>query len=166
MANAFVNEVDGLKSHQLRFCLHPPSWNGFQFPSTLDWDWVKFEEADSADLPPTRGIYAFVVDPDIANVFQHGFPMYVGETGNGNDRTLRKRFGEYVRNQDKICDRHGIHYMLNKWGSHMYFYYVEIPDRRRNLKKLEAILNDALKPPYSVRDFSAEVRAGVRISRL
>lgn len=166
MAHDFVTEVDDLKSHFERFCLHPPSWDAFHCPYSLEWDWVKFNEVDLSEVPDTRGVYAFVVEPDIPGVFQHGYPFYVGETGDRNDRTLRVRYNEYVQNEQRIRERHGIHYMLKKWGAHMYFYFAEIPDRRRRLKLLEAALNDALLPPFSVRDFSAEVRPLVKVLRL
>jgi len=166
MALDFVKQLDDLKSHVLRFCLHPESWNSFQSPVSLSWRWVKFAEADRIEIPATRGVYAFVVEPDIVNVLQHGFPLYVGETGDANDRTLRVRYGDYLQNKRRICERHNIHYMLNKWGSHMYFYFAEVPDRRYRLKTIERALNDSLKPPFSIRDFSAEVRPLVKVLRI
>jgi len=165
MTQAFLDDVDDLKSHKQVFCLHPQSWANFTTTALLDWGWVKFED-DKLAVPASRGVYAFVVEPDIAKIFQHGFPFYIGETGDTNQRTLRDRYGDYLGNKRNIRGRHGIYYMLNKWGSHMYFYYAEIPDTTCRLKLLESALNDSLLPPFSVRDFSATVRPKVRALRL
>jgi hypothetical protein len=161
----FIQEVDELKTFVVRLCLHPPSWSAFKSATDLDWEWIKYED-DKSSVPDTRGVYAFVVEPDLEGVFPVLVPFYVGETGDKNGRTLRDRYAEYLVNKQRICERHGIHYMLNKWCSHLYFYFAEVADTTIRLKSLEASLNDALLPPYSIRDFSATVRPKVRTLRL
>jgi hypothetical protein len=161
----FRRDVDELKTFVVQICLHPPSWGAFNCIFNLKWNWIKFED-DKSWVPATRGVYAFVVEPDLTDVFPVAIPFYVGETGNMNSRTLRDRYSEYLTNKRRICERHGIHYMLNKWCSHLYFYFAEVSDAKVSLKDIEASLNDALLPPYSVRDFSATVRPKVRALRL
>jgi hypothetical protein len=84
--------------------------------------------------------------------------MYIGETGQGKqDRTLNIRYGEYLKEQ-QTKKRAGVHFMLKCWKSCLEFCYAEVPDKRINLKKLEAALNDAMFPPFSTNDFSAKIR--------
>ena len=84
--------------------------------------------------------------------------MYIGEVGQAaKKRTLRLRYGDYLREQ-KTKKRAGVHFMLTCWKSCLDFCYAEVPDKRISLKKLEKSLNDAMFPPYSTKDFTANIR--------
>ena len=168
MTTDFVNDVERLRSFRQTFLLFPDYWRSFQNTVRLNWDWVKFEPGSEVDVPSERGVYAFVLEPDLPNTFQHGYPLYIGETGNRPTKTprnLKVRFGEYIQNKRNIRRRHGIHFMLNLWPDDLYFYFAEVSDVNENLKTLEAKLNDTLTPPFSERDFSAEIGPKVRVAR-
>jgi hypothetical protein len=88
--------------------------------------------------------------------------MYIGITGaKGNGRTLRNRYGDYLREQKKH-KRPKIHYMLNKYPDDIEFAYAAIPDPAFDLEALELDLNDAIIPPIVVKDFTAEIRQLVK----
>ncbi len=88
--------------------------------------------------------------------------MYIGITGqNGNGRTLRNRYGDYLMEQKKH-KRPKIHYMLNKYTDDLQFAYAAFPDPTFNLEALELDLNDAIIPPVVVKDFTAEIRQLVK----
>lgn len=158
MAIDFVKKVDELGSWQREFILSPVQWAAFSAPCDLEWYWVPFGRANRGDLPDEKGVYAFVVEPTLDNVFTHGYVMYIGQTGHESNHTLKKRFGDYLSNQRNINRRHGIHYLLNKWSSHLFFYFSEVDDSAVSLKSVEKALNDALLPPYSIGDLSAEIK--------
>jgi hypothetical protein len=49
--------------------------------------------------------------------------------------------------------------MLKNWSEDLYFHYVELPDRRVDLARIERALLNAIIPPINKRDISAEITA-------
>ena len=156
MPEDLVKLVDRLKSDSVEFWLSPTQWRRSRVPKTLAWNFVRFKKSEAAVVPTARGVYAFLVACSSNGMPPYGYLMYVGETGNDSQETLHSRFLGYFREMREKS--RPVHYVLNKYKKHLYFHYSQVPDRRRNLKNLEAALCDALIPPYNVRDFSAEMR--------
>jgi hypothetical protein len=48
--------------------------------------------------------------------------------------------------------------MLNKWKGLLFFYFAPVDPAIASLLDVEAKLNDAMIPPYSQQDFSADIR--------
>ena len=169
MVYDFESNLKDLKNFQQRVILSPDQWSGFVPDPPLNWQAVRFGGINSSHIPEARGIYAFVVqfqDNTIAPTLlpQHGYIMYAGITGHdAATRTLRDRFGDYLKDQRRP-KRLSIHSMLNKWKDHLFFHYSTVADGVP-LDQLELALNDAVIPPYVTNDFSAEIRALVRVLR-
>ena len=106
-----------------------------------------------------RGVYSFLIAFHSDGFPPHGYLMYVGETGNKSKETLRSRFLSYF--SEMKDQSRSIHYVLLK-SKYLHFQFSAVSDKRRNLRKVEESLCDALIPPYNVRDFSAEMRAAKR----
>lgn len=164
----FDSNLRQLKDFQQHVILSPKQWRGFAPPEPLAWESVKFAAQNRNDVPEQRGIYAFIVqfqDHDVVPpaLPPHGYVMYGGITGATADRTLRDRYGDYLRDQRRP-KRWSIHSMLNKWSDDLYFHYAAV-GADYDLSQLETALNDAIIPPYVTNDFSAEVRALVRVLR-
>jgi hypothetical protein len=152
---------DDLGSYRQWFCLSPPQWLACSHGLQLSWSSVKFEPAQQSAIPQSRGVYAFVVKPKVKGFFELGYLMYIGQTGARSDRTLRDRFGEYLR-QSHVKKRVRIDKMMQKWGNHLYFYYVALPSGDHDLKDIELKFNDALIPPCVAGDFSPAIATAVR----
>ncbi len=146
------------KTFRQEFTLHPKSWLSLTLSFSLDWDWVKFEAANRDCVPKSRGLYTFLVEPEIPNVAHLAFPMYIGQSGD-----LHRRYGEYLGYQKNPALRPTVHYFLDTWKDHLYFYFVPVP--RRKLEPIEKSLNDAVTPPFSDADFSADVRKEENVLR-
>ena len=146
-----------LKVYGQDFILAPKQLRKFSTKAVLNWQKVKFTDGNRVSIPQARGIYAFVVEHNGFQLPPHGYVMYVGITGKTIGRTLRKRYGEYLR-EKKVNKRAGVHYMLNNWAASMFFHYAVVTDKRYNLSNLEVAVSDAIIPPYSTNDFSAEIR--------
>jgi hypothetical protein len=155
-----VDLVDNLKKDHLNCWLSPSQWRKTTVPTTLRWNAVRFNKSEATAVPNVRGVYAFLITFSRAGFPPHGYIVYIGETGSLGQETLHSRFLTYFREMDK--ETRAVHYVLKKYRSHMYFHFSEIPDKRRDLKKLESALCDTLVPPYNVRDFSAEMKKAVR----
>jgi hypothetical protein len=159
-------EEKNFRHYKQHFWLNPKQLRGCSLPVQLNWSRVPFR----AKLLPTvinkPGIYAFSVAQDGCGLPPHGYVLYVGQTGakkKEHDRTLRQRAREYFREKTTGSRPH-IASFLNKWSKCLYFYYAQVDPTKINLLNIETKLNDALIPPYSVGDFSPEIRRLKRIS--
>jgi hypothetical protein len=158
----FVQQVDQLAADRRRFYVSPTRWQSSRVTIPLAWSRVKFDAQNRAAIPKARGIYAFVVQHDNDHFPPHGFIMYIGITGARSvERNLRLRYGDYLREKEKN-KRPRVCYMLNKWESDLFFYFVPIPNRAINLDQLELDLNDSILPPIVIKDFTAEIRMLVK----
>ena len=156
-----VKAQDEAASYQQEFILWPTRWENYPAPIDLNWKSVKFEEKNKTTIPENKGIYAFFVEPQVADFQSHAYLMYIGETGQDSNNNLRERFGQYF-SYKKNHKRPNIHRLLNKWDGYLYFYYVEIPHNSMNLNELETMLLDTFIPPYNRRDFSTEIGLIIR----
>ena len=161
--NEFYDLADSLANsfehHEIRFHLVPNQFIRFHSDISLEWREVAFARDNISDVPDGRGVYAFAVGINGGGLPPHGYVMYVGQAGDG-ESSLRQRFKSYFQEQ-KRPKRRGIHRMLNKWTNVLSFVFAEIEDHSVKLKDIERKLNDALLPPYSRNDFSAEVRDAI-----
>ncbi|MBT7300342.1 MAG: hypothetical protein HN849_12550, partial [Victivallales bacterium] len=82
--------------------------------------------------------------------------LYVGETGESSDATLKSRLQSY-RNKKAQRDRARLWSMLEQWGDNLDFYYATV-SVGVSTKACENALLDALLPPANKKDFSATVR--------
>ena|ERR1700733_5146370 len=146
-----------LKPYGQLFVISPKQLKGFSTALTLDWKKVRFAESNRQLVPSARGIYAFIVELNEGGLPPHGYVMYVGISGETGGHNLRKRYGDYLGYRE-TAKRAGVHYMLRNWDSVLFFHYAEVQDRRVSLRKLEREISDALVPPFSTNDFSAEIR--------
>lgn len=156
--------AEDARTYRREFLLWKTQWDNYPNPIPLNWKCVKFEKGNRSQIPCRKGIYAFFVEPRIANFPSHGYLMYIGQTGQNSKHNLRKRFGNYL-SKSESKKRRSIKYMLNKWKGYLYFYYVEIDPNQINLKQLERTLLDTFTPPFVKKGFSAKIKAAVDLSR-
>ena len=125
----FIRQRRGdVSLHIRKFLLYPEFWNKNEnkIDIKLKWQFVKFSEKKRAFIPQKRGIYCFVVKPTCENFFETRYLFYIGKT----NRTLRVRFGEYLRDQKgKSKPRIKVFEMLNYYKDNVYFYYAEIASK-------------------------------------
>ncbi|HET9637666.1 MAG TPA: hypothetical protein VFP12_00495 [Allosphingosinicella sp.] len=165
----FESNLKQLKSFQQNVILAPEQWQSFAPLMALEWQAVRFGADTQATVPESRGIYAFIVQFQDHSLLPlalppHGYVMYCGITGRrGSQRTLRERYGDYLKEQRRP-KRFSLWSMLNKWQNDLFFHFSPIADVV-DLDATEIALNDAIIPPYVTNDFSAEVRALVRVLR-
>lgn len=157
--------VKNARDYKQAFILWTTQWNNYPNPIPLNWKCVKFEKDNRDQIPSKKGIYAFFVEPRIANLPSHGYLMYIGQTGQDSNHHLRKRFGDYIGKREST-KRHSIKYLLNTWRGYLYFYYAEVDPDQINLKQLETILLDTFTPPFVKEGFSGKIKSEVDLSRI
>lgn len=138
------NQKGQLVIHRRKFILYPNYWKDQlnHILLNLHWEHLKFNE-DNIDLAPEqKGVYCFVVKPDVPNFFKTSYLFYVGETS----RTLKKRFKEYIEDQKgKGKPRPKVFEMLSLYKDYLHFYFAEI-DNEDDIHKTEEKLINTFVP--------------------
>ena len=141
---------------KITFIPHVGSWQSYKPKTALNWKRVKYDS--SSNPSDSRGVYAFVLCPEIilsSSVPPFGYILYVGETGNTVKATLKSRLLSY-RNKRSQKSRARVYSMIDVWNDHLYFYYAEVR-AGVSTKHCETTLLDTLLPPCNEKDFSAKV---------
>ena len=148
-----------LSRYEQRFVLSPDRFKGGSVLPALAWNTINFSKAAITTVASTPGLYAFSIVTQRQGLPPHGYVLYIGQTGAKKySRTLRVRAGEYLK-EKKTGKRKHVWEFLNKWSGHLSFHFASVDPKTENLEALEQGLNDALMPPYSVNDFSVEIKA-------
>lgn len=152
-------EMAQLVRYEQRFILSPDRFKaGLSLPP-LSWNTTEFSPSGIAVVTSQPGLYAFSVVAQRQGLPPHSYVLYVGQTGaKRNARSLRIRAGEYLK-EKKTGKRRHVWEFLNKWSGHLSFHFVPVDPTKHDLEALEKALNDALMPPYSMNDFSVEIKA-------
>jgi hypothetical protein len=153
--------------HSPHFSLVPKNLAALKLPVKLAWQHVAFDQSQTAVVFDEPGVYAFAIQHDAVGLPPHGYVIYIGEVGSERRgaRTLRRRFTEYFGEKVRPKRQH-VTYFLNAWQTCLVFYFAPVDPKVVNLKTVEAALNDAMLPPYSVKDFSVEVRPMKRLAEM
>ena len=155
-----------MKSYSPRFSLNPKNMDKIALPVVLTWQQTLFKKENTSLVVDKPGVYAFAIQHPKADLPPHSYVLYIGQSGAGKGkkaRTLRVRFTEYFREKRKP-KRPLVHYFLNAWDGCLSFYFAPVDPKATKLLDVEIILNDAMMPPFSINDFTAEVRARKRLS--
>ena len=138
------------------FTLWVEQWHNYSPDYSLTWETISFKKENQSNIPKKKGIYAFLVKPNLENIPNCGFLFYIGETGQDSKGTLRKRYGEYLQEKTKRKRSH-IYNFLNRYENFILFSY-STPPPSTNLKSLELKMLDAYMPPLNKTGYSAEVK--------
>ena len=102
--------------------LAPKHWQACKLPVKLSWRGVKFDKSNLNNVPKNaKGVYSFVVKPEIANHPNCAYLLYVGKA---QEQALRDRFAQYFDEKAKGDDSRRPHIteMLLKWDGFLWLY--------------------------------------------
>ncbi len=143
------DEADKVKGGYIKkFLLHPPFWvepkNQVAFP--LKWKKYKFIPRNKKYITKEKGIYCFVIEPNVNEFFNTRYLFYIGKT----NRQLNIRFGEYMNEHlGKKKSRVKVKNMLKKYYGHIYFYFTPIATKAQ-VNQVEDQLIDTFIPQVNV----------------
>ena len=157
MANTnFVDLVKEAKSHKYEFVLWPQRWQ--QYEPLINYNWITFAFCqDSVEkIPDKPGVYAFLIQPHIADNLDVSYLMYVGQTS----RSLKKRFKEYLTEMNSNRGRPKIVTLLQMYQGYLYFSCITL-DNNVSPHDVEEELLKALIPPANDQ-LPAEIRSVIK----
>jgi hypothetical protein len=155
--DAFWRDDDIQSRRRLTCVPYPSRWTAFADAFDLTWNAIPFVRGGGAALPNEAGLYCFFVGqarPQLPLVL---YPLYAGETVN-----LRQRYSQYVREKDNPKGRYHVRRFLKAFHGEVAFAFALFDGDDRARQSIEKQLNNALMPPYSHKDFTAEVGARKR----
>lgn len=129
-----------------RMLLSPRHWKACNLAFQLQWRPVKFDAANATQVPDNRrGVYSFLVKPDIASHADVAYLIYVGKV---ERQFFRARFLQYVGHFKKGENSNWYHVasFLHKWQGHLWFYWAEIPQQNQ-IDATETTLISSFLPP-------------------
>jgi hypothetical protein len=160
MAIDLVKDTKKYKGDLHEFYLSMKAWQKFKTNAKLQWRRVEFNRTNHRDIPRERGIYVFLIEQHTLKLPPHGYILYVGITGDAESQSnLHRRFGEYLRHQERGTGRPAVVYMLGNWAGHLSFYFCSIHNRRTSLSRIETSFINAIMPPVNKRDMDAQITA-------
>jgi len=161
-----VSREEQLGRFRQHFTLDPKQLRSLKLPVRLEWKTVRFLKRNLASIARMKGVYAFAIAHHESDLPPHSYILYIGQTGaRANERTLRARIGDYFEEQTNPKRAH-VYKFLKKWKTCLSVHFAAVDAKKANLLKIEAKLNDALIPPYSVKDFSPRIRKAKRLTEL
>lgn len=143
----------------------PEAWREVASKAPLDWEEVDFDDTSKDSIPKVKGVYAFKIYIRNTVMPHHGIIVYFGQTGAGSNGTLRARFMQYLRDKKKTPKRPLFAQLFELWGDDLKFCYAQTPWSKEEILEMESALNDAVIPWCVTNDFTAEIRAGVKVLR-
>lgn len=113
----------------------------------VEWQYVKFVEANWDQVPDQAGIYFFIVHPHAASIEYHSIILYFGKAKS----SLRSRFRDYIGERDGVSktDREHVRRMLSIYKNRVYFAHCCFDTY--DVEKLEDMLIDAFSPCCNVK---------------
>lgn len=153
MSNSgFVDLVAKAKLHTHEFTLWPDRWRVCNLKASLSWNTYTFSEESISSIPEKPGVYAFLIQPKIANNLNTSYLIYIGKT----ERRLKDRFQEYLREVSNPIGRPKIIHWLSLYAGYLYFSCTPV-EPPNTLESTEDELLKAFIPPANDM-LPAEVR--------
>lgn len=151
----FIDNVKDAKAHLHNILLWPAAWKKFAAPHKLKWHECNFSFSAKSSIPNQPGVYAFFIEPRFYRALPVAVLMYVGKT----DRSLRMRFGEYLKEAADPTGRPAVSFILTAYSGHLTFYCAPVTPPRIPAK-IEDELLASFMPPLN-KTYPASVRRTV-----
>ena len=151
----FLAQLADLNLRTVRIALFPDRWRLFCAQYQPEWQYTPFEPDEVSRISDRPGVYCFHIGHGLACLPPLGLSLY----GGISEDSLRRRCMRYFSEKNSRSGRISVKTFLNVFEGDLTLVWSEIDTTALDIGQLEKDFNDAMMPPYSRRDFSAEVRA-------
>lgn len=152
----FLQDVLENELRIVRIQLFPDRWRKFCDKYDLDWQYTPFERKKVGTISNAPGVYCFHVGHSLNCLPPLGLSLYGGISKDSLRSRCRKYFWERHADQGRV----GVRKFLQVFEDELTFSWSEVDATTVDLDVLEKDFNDAMMPPYSSKDFSADVLKG------
>ena len=152
----FLEDVAKNEQRIVKIQLLPDRWPIFCDQYDLDWHYTPFERKKVAAISNAPGVYCFHVGHRLHCLPPLGLSLY----GGISKVSLRERCLNYFWEKHAEQGRFWVRKFLHVFEDELTLGWSEVDATTVDLNVLEKDFNDAMMPPYSVKDFSADIRAG------
>ena len=152
----FLEQVAKNELRIVKIQLVPERWRPFCDQYDLDWQLTPFIKKRVAAISQGPGVYCFLVGHDCKSLPPFGVSLYGGISA----VSLRTRCLSYFQEKHSENGRVWVRKFLHLFEDDLTLGWSEVDTTIIDLHTLERDFNDAMMPPYSVKDFSANVRKG------
>ena len=151
----FLEEVAETELRIVRTQIFPDRWRLFCDQYNLAWHYTPFEREHVCQLSTAPGVYCFHLGHALDCLPPLGISLYGGITTD----SLRTRCLRYFWEKDADQGRFWVRKFLQVFEGELTLGWSEVDTSAVDIRALEKDFNDAMMPQYSVKDFSAAVRA-------
>ncbi len=137
-----IQAQNEMRIHQYSFTLWPQRWATYS--EMHEWKLSKLIASERDKIPIGSGIYTLLTIPEIANHPACSYLMYVGQTV-----SLRRRFGEYLNQEQRESGRPKIFRFLKMYSKQVWFCFTLVDPSL--LDATEEGLKNAYIPPLNDR---------------
>lgn len=152
-----TNESDKIKGgYRKKFILYPTFWTekANEVGHKLNWKRYRFTRANHDKIVKEKGIYCFVLQPEVKNFFETKYLLYIGKT----NRTLHTRYSEYLNElEGKKKSRPKVKDMLDRYNGYLYYYFCSL-DTKAKVDDVEDKLIDTFIPHVNVEIKRAKIK--------
>ncbi len=138
----FIDLVKEAPAYRQTFFLWPRQWQAYNLSIQFNWRVVPFKESEAGNVPSEPGIYAFLIQPRIADQLDASYLIYIGK----HETSLRKRFREYIKEAMSLVGRPKIVRFFQLYEGFLSFMY-SVPEISDPLATVEDALLNAFIPP-------------------
>ena len=151
----FLEEVAENELRIVRAHIFPDRWRLFCHQYSLIWNYTPFERDQVQRISNESGVYCFHIGHALDCLPPLGLSLYGGITTD----SLRRRCLRYFWEKDADHGRFWVRKFLQVFEGELTLGWSEVDTATVDINALEKDFNDAMMPHYSVKDFSAAVRA-------
>lgn len=152
---AFYEDVAQLERRKITCQPIPARWGAFE-GRDMRWQKFPFAQAETGRIPRGPGFFCFFVGPPPASLPPVGYPLYFGRT----EDTLRRRFAEYIQEQQGAVSRPQARDFLEIFEGELFFMCTTFDGDPEAAADAARELREALQPAFSDTEYEASVAPG------
>jgi hypothetical protein len=152
---AFYEDVAQLERRKITCQPIPARWPAFA-RHAMRWQKFPFSQTEAGRVPREPGFFCFFVGQPPASLPPVGYPLYFGRT----ESTLRRRFAEYIQEQQGVVSRPQVRDFLEIFEGELFFMCTTFNGSADEAAEAAREIREALQPAFGDSEYEASVELG------
>lgn len=150
---AFYEDVAQLERRKITCQPIAARWAAFE-GRAMQWQKFAFLQSEAGRLPREPGFFCFFVGPPPASLPPVGYPLYFGRT----EDTLRRRFAEYIQEQQRTVSRPQERDFLEVFEGELFFMCTTFDGSPQEAATAAREIRAALQPAFGDSGYEASLK--------